>query len=181
MKFRKGAGEPIARSQLAVLAKEMSDAELDLREEEQKSKRIAWRVASGAFVFALGCLVLTGVVVVQYAQPVPASILAYNTNDPASIQEVSLTADKKSYGELTDNYWVGQFILAYESYDYTTIARYYEQVGLMAMGNVATDYKAIYAGKDARDKQWGNTRTITTDVISVLRDEKTGTATIRFK
>ncbi|MGF6996669.1 virB8 family protein [Paraburkholderia sp. GAS32] len=172
---------PIKKSEVDTLAKELSDAELDLQDELQNSKRLAWRVTTGAFVFAFGCLALTGAVVYRYSQPVPASILAYNTSDPASIQEVSLTADKKSYGEVEDAYWMSQFAISYESYDYGTIGRYYNQVGLMAKGAVSDSYKAIYEGKDARDKLWGNSRTIKTEIISVLLDQATGTATVRFK
>jgi type IV secretion system protein VirB8 len=182
MKFGKGkAGEPINKRDAEVLVKEMSGAEIDLMDEVLNSRRLAWRVAAGGLVFSLACLALAGTVVVKYAQPVPASILAYNTQDPASIQEVSLAADKASYGEIEDTFWLSTFVIAYESYDYTTIARYYDQVGLMATGLVADKYKALYTGKNAQDKVLGDTKSTTTTVISVLLDRKTGTATVRFK
>jgi len=181
MKFR-SAGEPIAKKQLETLKKEMSAAELDLFDEIQQSKRNAWRVTAGSFVLALACLGLMGFVIFQYAQPVPASLLAYNSKDPMSIQSVTLSADAKTYGELTDDYWVGQFIIARESYDYPMMQRYYDTVGLIATGDVATGYSTWFGNGDkAIDKQWGNSKTITTEVISVLRDERSQSATIRFK
>jgi len=182
MKFGKGAGGgPIKKRDADVLSQEMSGAELDLMDEVLSSRQRAWRVASGSLVFSLACLLLAGTVVVEYSQPVPASILAYNTQDPASIQEVSLSEDKRSYGETEDTYWLSQAVIAYESYDYTTIARYYDQVGLMFLGVASDNYKALYTGKNALDKVLGDTKTTTTTVISVLLDTKTGSATVRFK
>ncbi len=170
----------ITRDRIDEYKKERRGLEVDVLDEVLKSRKVAWIVASVGAVLAVVALFLAGFVVQRYSQPIPEHILTIN-KDTGVVQQVNLLPDQKtSYGEVVDSYWVSQFVIHYESYDFYSAQADYNAVGLMAAPQVSEPYLNQFAGPDAKDKRLGDSLSTRVHVSSVILDRKAGTATIRF-
>lgn len=182
MKWRREEkAEPITRDRLDQYKKERSDLEVDLLDEVLSSRKNAWRVAAGGGFLAVLSLALAGFVIHRYSQPIPEHILAWN-KDTGAVQELSLVTQAKTYGEVTDSYWVGQFVQHFEGYNFSIAQADYNAVGLMAEPEVAEQYQARYhwGRPDAIDKRVGSSESVRVHVSSVILDRQNGIATVRF-
>ncbi|MDD2859576.1 MAG: type IV secretion system protein [Acidiphilium sp.] len=146
-----------------------------------RSRRNAWLVAGGATLGAFFCLAVLAVQIKESSQPVPPFILSVDKST-GEVGVVSVMKEhKESYGEITDQYWVAQYVIHRESYDWQTIQADYDATGLMSAPDVAADYEKIFQGDNARDKTLANKARITVTLEAPpLVDPSTSTATARF-
>lgn len=143
----------------------------------EKSERRAWNVAVcavGITVLALGSIAM----MMPLKESVPYVIRVDNTTGVPDI--VTAITDKAVTGdEVMDKYWLAQYVRARETYDWYTLQRDYNTVGLLSSANVGAGYAQLFEGKDALDKQYGKNVRATVEIISVV---PTGqhTGTVRF-
>lgn len=143
----------------------------------EKSERRAWRVAFagvGVAVLAIAAIAM----MMPLKESVPYVIRVDNTTGVPDI--VTAITDKAVTGdEVMDKYWLAQYVRARETYDWFTLQRDYNTVGLLSSQNVGAGYAQLFEGKDALDKQYGKSVRATVEILSVVPTGK-NTGTVRF-
>lgn len=78
------------------------------------------------------------------------------TLNPATkeVSQVKLTRDEATYGDEIDKYFLTQYVIHRESYDFYSLQVDYDAVGLMSTSNVAESYLSKFKGKQGIDKVW---------------------------
>ena len=143
----------------------------------EKSERRAWSVAILAGIMTvLSWLAI--VIMMPLKESVPYVIRVDNATGVPDI--VTAMDDKKVTGdEVMDKYWLAQYVLARETYDWHTLQQDYDKVGLLSSPNVGKAYAELFDGKDALDKRYGESIRATVKVISVV-PSGAETGTVRF-
>lgn len=143
----------------------------------EKSERRAWRIAFasvGVTVLAIAAIAM----MMPLKESVPYVIRVDNATGVPDI--VTAIKDKAVTGdEVMDKYWLAQYVRARETYDWYTLQRDYNTVGLLSSPNVGQAYANLFEGKDALDKTYGKTLRATVDIVSVVPTGK-NTGTVRF-
>ena len=144
----------------------------------ERSARRAWRVAGAAVgLTVLSWLAL--VLLLPLKQTVPFVIRVDNATGVPDV--VTTLADRRvAYDDVIDKYWLAQYVRARETYDWYTLQRDYNTVGLLSAPVVGAEYAKRFEGADALDKKWGNAVRATVEIISVVPTVK-GTAMVRFR
>lgn len=143
----------------------------------EKSERRAWFVAGSATLLAV-CLG-AGI----------ALMMPLKTNTPYVIRVDSATGvpdivtamtDKPThYDTVMDKYWLAHYVLDREGYDWYTLQKRYDEVGLLSSGPVGRAYAQLFQGPNALDHMYGKNVQVRVKVISVVPDQK-GIGTVRF-
>ena len=132
----------------------------------EKSERRAWRVAFasvGVAVLAIAAIAM----MMPLKESVPYVIRVDNTTGVPDI--VTAITDKAVTGdEVMDKYWLAHYVRARETYDWYTLQRDYNTVGLLSSANVGQGYAQLFEGKDALDKTYGKTVRATVEILSVV-------------
>lgn len=157
--------------------------ERDLLAEILTSRRNAWRVATGAMLttfLAIGALVSI--------LPLKESPLPYvvRVNDATGdIQHVTqLGNGKEDYGERIARFFIQQYVLACEGYDWNTIQNNYDRCGLFSSPDVQRAYYAKFqdnanTGYEALDTRYGKHTRLIVNVRSISLGPN-HSATVRF-
>jgi len=169
----------ISRQDKEAYQREVRGLEANYIADVKKSEARAWKAAGILGAVSLFSLALAGFTIHRYAEPIPEHILTIN-KDSGEAQVITLLPKKSDYGEVTDTYWVSQYVIHHESYDYYSGEADYLAVGLMSTNTVASDYQKRYIGKDALDKKWGDNINISIHIQSVILDRQHQTATVRY-
>ena len=144
----------------------------------ERSARRAWRVAGAAVgLTVLSWLAL--VLLLPLKQTVPFVIRVDSASGVPDV--VTTLADwRVAYNDVLDKYWLAQYVRARETYDWYTLQKDYNTVGLLSAPVVGADYAKLFEGPEALDKKWSNAVRATVDIVSVVPTVK-GTATVRFR
>nr|CAC79173.1 TraJ protein [uncultured bacterium] len=143
----------------------------------EKSEQRAWYVAYGA----VGVAVLSWLAIVlmmPLKETIPYVIRVDNTTGVPDIV-TALNSKGVGYEEVMDKYWLAQFVRARETYDWYTLQKDYNTVGLLASPNVGKDYAALFEGPEALDKKFGKSVRATVEIVSVVPNGR-GVGTVRF-
>ncbi|MDR0576121.1 MAG: virB8 family protein [Candidatus Accumulibacter sp.] len=143
----------------------------------EKSERRAWKVAFAAIIIA--ALSWAAIVLMMpLKEAIPYVVRVDNATGVPDI--VTTMQDKRiGYDDVMDKYWVATFVRARETYDWYTLQKDYDTVGLLASPAVGRDYASLFTGPDALDKKWGRNYRSTVEVVSVVPDGR-GIATARI-
>ncbi|MCZ2203601.1 virB8 family protein [Bartonella sp. A05] len=168
---------PIKAERINRYFEESRGLERDLISEFVKSRKIAWRVAGVACIFGfLG--MMCGVV--GFSQSAPAPLVLRVDNATGAVDVVSVIREHEtSYGEVVDMYWLNQYVLNRETYDYDTIQLNYDTAALLSAPAVQQEFYKIYDGKNARDQVLSNKARILVKIRSIQPNGR-GQATVRF-
>lgn len=144
-----------------------------------ESEARAWRSAKG-----LGLLLALETVAVALMLPlkttVPYVVEVDRETGAASILEVS---DGKPLpaSDIQDKYWLSQYVLARESYDYRTLENDYLKVRELSLPQVFEPYASQFGDKaDSLEKRLGDAKQHRIELISVVPNGN-GIATVRFR
>lgn len=163
---------------MAAYLAETKGVERDYVAELQKSRGVAWKVAAGSLAVA-ACASLA-VALMAPLKTIETVVLRVD-NATGAVDVVQKMAEQEtSYGEVVDKYWLNQYVLNRESYDYNTIQMNYDATALLSSPDVQGEFFKTYEGALARDKVLGNGARILTTVKSITPNEKLGTAVVRF-
>jgi type IV secretory pathway component VirB8 len=143
----------------------------------EKSERRAWTIAMAA----TGVCVLS-LLAIAFMMPLkevaPFVIRVDNTTGVPDL--VTLMNDKKVTGdEVMDKYWLAQYVRARETYDWYTLQKDYNTVGLLSSANVGKGYAELFQGKEALDKRYGASIRANVEIVSVV-PSGAHTGTVRF-
>lgn len=157
---------------------ESEGIERDWHEDLRKSNRTAWRVT--AVALALAVLGFAAGYAGMSQEPAPPAVVRVDKATGA-VEYVGVMRDvEQSYGEQSDKYWINNFMLCRESYDWHTIQECYNKMGLMASPTVQADYSKLYNDTDGRQVTLATNARIIPHVISITPNLETSTATVRF-
>lgn len=169
----------VTRAEMDAYRKERGAAEVDLLDEVLNSRKRAWQVAAGFGVFALLAWGVAGGTILRYAQPLPEYLMTLN-NTTGELSQVAVVTEDMKMSEATDQYWVSQFVIHYNAYDFNAGQTDYDFVRLTAAGQVADDYLKQYRGPHPKDKMLGDSESTLVHVSSVIIDSKHQVATVRY-
>jgi type IV secretory pathway component VirB8 len=143
----------------------------------EKSERRAWRIAGcsvGVTILAVAAIAM----MMPLKESIPYVVRVDNSTGVPDI--VTSMVDKKVTGdEVMDKYWLAQYTRARETYDWYTLQRDYNTVGLLSSPHVGQGYAQQFEGKDALDKTFGKAVRSTVEIVSVVPSGK-NTGTVRF-
>jgi type IV secretory pathway component VirB8 len=178
--FRKKSSLP-TENKNSVDKKTLHDEALDWEASRtfmlEQSERRAWIITMGAIaVTFLSWLAI--VLMMPLKESTPYVVRVDNTTGVPDI--VTALHDKKiGYDDVMDKYWVATYVRARETYDWYTLQKDYNTVGLLSHSNVGAEYAKLFTGDKAIDKTFGNNVRALVDIISVVPNGK-GVATVRF-
>lgn len=143
----------------------------------QQSQARAWFVAK-CFGFAFVLSVVAIALMMPLKEAVPYVIFQDNKT---GVPDIVTVLDEKGvgYNEVMDKYWLAQYVRARETYDWYTLQKDYNMVGLLSSNSVGASYSALFEGKDALDKKFGESVRATVEVVSVVPTDR-GTGVVRF-
>lgn len=143
----------------------------------------AWQIfGTIGFIFGLGGITwhLTNPIVEKVPYTVLVDRLTGATEILQSVPDQNITQD-----EVTNKYWVAEYIRNYESYDHYTIQNTYDRTLSLSGDNVAFQFKKIYSGNNSRDAVLGTSQTRKVHISNVMIDsvgeDGSGVARVRFK
>lgn len=144
-----------------------------------RSEKRAWRIAW----CAVGVAVMLGAALF-FLMPLKETMpFLVRVDNATGVPDIVTAIDSKGvgYDDVIDKYFLAKYVTARESYDWYTIQKDYETVGLMSTAPVGKAYATKFEGKDALDKQYGATITQTIKIISVVpNDRDKGIGTVRY-
>ncbi|KVG59973.1 virB8 family protein [Burkholderia territorii] len=129
------------------------DIEASLTHLQECSERRAWQVAYAALGVAVLCTIALAVMVPFY-RVVPLPIEVDRLTGDAQMIDV-LDARHVHTTEVQDKHWVETYVRARERYNWGLLQMDYDSVLAMSDDVVARDYRGIYSGPDALDRQLG--------------------------
>ncbi|AEC18850.1 type IV secretion system protein VirB8 [Pusillimonas sp. T7-7] len=152
--------------------------ERDLITEILQSRRRAWTVALSA-----GVLTIASVVAVASLMPMkepPELYIVRVDNASGMIEHVSQLGNAQDdYGERLARFFINQYVLACESYDWYTIQQSYNRCALFSSPDVQRAYYERFKGEKALDKVYGQHSRVRVDVRSITLGPNQS-ATVRF-
>jgi type IV secretion system protein VirB8 len=169
----------ITRADMDIYRKERGSVEIDLLDEVLTSRKRAWQVASGFAAFGLMAWIVAGGTMLRYAQPLPQYLLTLNKST-GELSQVSIVTQNMGMDEATDQYWVSQFVIHREAYDFYAGQTDFDFMRLTAAGQVADDYMQQYRGSKPKDKVLGDSESTSVHINSVIVDTKHRVATVRY-
>lgn len=147
------------------------------------SRSTAWRVASVSLLIALISVVTLCAVFFMIEPPRPYVVRVNDTT--GEIEHVTkLGNGQDDYGERIARYFIQQYVLACEGYDWNTIQNTYDRCGLFSSPDVQQAYAARFQddpkrGYEALDTRYGKHTRIVPSVRSITFGPH-NTATVRF-
>jgi type IV secretion system protein VirB8 len=143
----------------------------------ERSERRAWTVAIASAIMT----VLSWLAIVLMMPLKTTEAYVVRVDNATGVPDiVTAMEDKKVTGdEVMDKYWLAQYVLARETYDWHTLQQDYDKVGLLSSPNVGKEYAEQFEGKEALDKRYGEKIRATVKVISVV-PSGADTGTVRF-
>ncbi|MDY2868710.1 MAG: type IV secretion system protein [Mesosutterella sp.] len=142
------------------------------------SERKAWRLAAGAALVAL--LEAAAIAMLcPLKTTVPYVVELDRTTGMSTILPIANTREIPA-SEAQDKYWLGQYVLSRESYDYRTLELDYVKTRELSLPAVFEPYASQFGdGKETLEKRWGDTRRAVVTLTSVVPSGD-GIATVRF-
>ena len=157
------------------------DFETSLSYMAKKSTQRAWIVAFFSVIVALA-----SVLAVSFLTPLktvePYVIRVDNVTGMVDIL-TTLNEEKITSNEALDKHFITQYVKAREGYYYDMLNKDYVLVQLLSSPEVASDYRLIYEGENARDAELKNNYQIDPQILSIVLNNSNGVkiATTRLK
>jgi type IV secretion system protein VirB8 len=129
------------------------DIEASLTDMQERSERRAWHVSYAAVGIAALCAAALAVMVPFY-RVVPLPIEVDRLTGESQVIDV-LDAKHVHTKEIQDKHWVDVYVRSRERYDWGLLQMDYDRVLGMSADTIARDYRQIYSGPDALDRQLG--------------------------
>lgn len=129
------------------------DIEASITHLHEQSERRAWHVAYGAVGVAVLSVIALAVMAPFY-RVVPLPIEVDRLTGESQVIDV-LDARHVHTKEIQDKHWVEAYVRARERYNWGLLQMDYDNVLAMSDDVVARDYRGIYSGPDALDRQLG--------------------------
>jgi len=175
LKKEKAAEELPADKTRPVTAMDWEVARIALVED---SERRAWRTAK-LLACVCGALVLAIVVMMPLKKTEPFVIQVDRSTGMTTVLAIANEKDIP-VSEVMDKYWLGQYVLSRENYDYRTLENDFIRTRELSMPAVFDPYAAQFGtAKDSMESRYGDSKRIVVELLSVIPNGN-GIATVRF-
>jgi|WetSurMetagenome_2_1015567.scaffolds.fasta_scaffold151035_1 type IV secretion system protein VirB8 len=134
----------IAQSFTAAAA----DFERQTGEEKEKSRVLAWRVATVSTAVTVITIAALLVSHLMHKDPDPVIIKVDNSTGATTVLR-SIKDAQDHYDDIIDKYWLGQYVIERENYDWYTISTAVDKVTLMSSPSVGAAYNTAIKAKDS--------------------------------
>ena len=144
--FTKSKDKGVAKGDVAQYLRETKSWETDRILEANRSKRLAWRVATAAFVVAIiATVAVAGLTPLKTVEPFVVRI----DNTTGIVDVVKAIGDNKTnYSETVDKYFLQQYVMAREGYMRQLAQHNYRTVGLMSSNQIQQQYYDAFNPKN---------------------------------
>lgn len=146
----------------------------------EASERKAWLVAAAFGVLAALC-VLAVVFLLPLKKTEPYVIRVDNAT---GVPDVITTLTSKDVGkdEVTQKYFLADYVRAREGYDWYTLQKDYDKTRLYSAPLVSSEYGKLFEGADSLDKKYRNKVKVTVQIQSIVppSSETRLVGTVRF-
>lgn len=152
--------------------------EASITQAREASERRAWHVAAAAV--AMTVLSWGGIALML---PLKESIpYVIRVDSVTGVPDIITVLDTKSItaDDVSNKYWLAQYVRARETYDWHTLQKDYDTVGMLSSNSIGRAYANLFTGKDALDKRYGADTRATIDILSVVPAGTSGVGTVRF-
>lgn len=167
----------VKAEELNSYMEESRGLERDLLSEVMRSRKAAWNMTK-----FMGVIAIAGIAagVAGLSREAPPPLVLRVDNATGAVEMVTqMRAHEASYGEVVDQYWLNQYVLNRESYDYNTIQLTHDTTALLSSPTVQQEYGALFEGPNARDVVLSNRVRIKVHIRSIQPNNR-GQATVRF-
>jgi type IV secretion system protein VirB8 len=173
---------PIKSEHLKHYLEESCGLERDYMAEVLQSRQTAWRLAIGSSAL-LAVSLLSLLFLTPLKTNTPFVLRVDNATGHVEVL-TTLRESESSYGEVVDSYFLNQYVLNREGYDFNTIQNAYNTTALLSDFEVQREYYALFEGDQARDRVLKDRAKIFVQVRSITAAPETGspggTAVVRF-
>ena len=169
---------PIKSDGLKSYLEESRGLERDYMAEVLRSRQVAWYLAIGSSSL-LAVALLALLFLTPLKTDTPYVLRVDNATGHVEVL-TTLRESESSYGEVVDSYFLNQYVLNREGYDYNTIQNAYNTTALLSDPEVQREYYAIFEGAQARDTVLKDRAKIAVQIRSITPTPETGTAVVRF-
>ena len=149
----------------------------------QQSAKTAWKIAIGAGVIAM-LAVLAVVMLTPLKKVEPYLLKVDNTTGYVNIVHPLKDAKGVSYGEVLDKYWLNQFVITRNGYEWKTIQSSYNTMKLMTNVKVFGAYKRTVMGEKSLSTLFANKKSMKIEVQGITflpsTDKYNRLAQVRF-
>lgn len=149
----------------------------------KQSAKTAWKVAAG-FGFLAVLAVMAVVVMMPLKQIEPYLLKVDNATGYTNVVRPLADAKGVSYGEVLDKYWLNQFVIERNSYEWETVQNSFNTVKLMSNRKVFASYSNYITGDQSPTKIFSNKRVIRITVQGITflpaTSKDQGLAQVRF-
>lgn len=168
----------ITPSEMAQFLEESRGLERNLLEEIITSRKKAWRVATMAGVLAAASI---GAVIglTPLKAPPEMYVVRVDKASGAIDHATRLGVDEQDYGERIDKYFLNQYILNCEGYNWFTIQQQHDTCALLSSTDVQREYGKRFDGEKGLTQRLANHTNIDVTVHSITLGAN-NTATVRF-
>lgn len=125
-----------------------ADFERSISDEMNKSRIIAWRVATVATGVTVISITAFLVALLMRTEPEPTIIKVDNSTGATTVLR-SIKDSQDHYDDIIDKFWLGQYVTERENYDWYTISTAVDKVTLMSSPAVGTWYNTAIKAKDS--------------------------------
>ena len=151
-------------------------ARLDLIEQ---AERRAWKGAAAAAAGALTeALAIAAMMPLKTTEPFVVEV-----DRSTGASTILTVADEKAVpvSEIQDKYWLSQYVLARESYDYRTLENDFIRTRELSAPGVFEPYAAQFGNReDSLERRWGDAKQVRVTLTSVVPNGN-GIGTVRFR
>lgn len=152
--------------------------ERDLLAEFMTSRTWAWRVTWTSL--AVTFLALTALAIILPLKEPPGMYVVRVDNATGTIEHVTMLGNgQEEYGERIARYFVHQYVLACEGYDWYTVQNTYDRCGLFSSPEVQRAYYSKFEGDKALTKVYAEHTRVRVNVRSITLGAN-HSATVRF-
>lgn len=161
--------------------KKAMDFETSLSYIAKNSTQRAWIVAFCSLIVAI-----TSALAVAFLAPLKTvEPYVIKVDNSTGMVDILTTIDKKQItdNEALDKHFITQYVKAREGYYYDMLNKDYVLVQLLSNPEIASDYRSIYEGENARDAKLKNNYQVEPQILSIVLSNSNGVkiATIRTK
>ncbi|WP_394213475.1 virB8 family protein [Enterovibrio calviensis] len=121
---------------------EMKGFEKDRVEIAKGSAKLAWKIAMASLVIAL-LAVIAVISLAPLKETIPYVIKVNEISGQVEIAKSISDSENISYGEVMDKYWLTQFVIKRNSYNWQSIQSKYDAVQLMSSRDVFAQYNGF--------------------------------------
>ena len=170
----------VRSGETAKFFKDSRSWEFDREQRVDRSEKRAWRIT---WVLSLITLASMGAHIARDLRPVAAPPIIAIDKTTGNTEIIHAGDDvSKNYSEILAMFFCNQYVIARETYQYTSLQTDYDRILAWSSDDVGRMYSKVFEGDNARDKRLGSNTEERIRVISVVPpSDSTNKMVVRYE